>query len=334
MYKIFSIKNKNERKLLPSNLLMKFFLYICRVMKKRIGFDAERFVHIANEDLRSIKYSSLMSNLYIHSIGYYHSAQYHYIERKMGANEHILIYCIDGGGTVTIGDENFQLQKNQLIVIPPHIPHTYYANKISPWSIYWIHFLGSSADFFAESLRYPTNIEQGDSSRIEDRLNLFEEIFQTLNSGGGDISHIHYANCCFIHFLATIKYINVYRRIESEQEKSYGDKMVYRLIHYMNENLDKSLSNRDFASYIGYSESYLYRCFYKELGVAPLGYFIKLKIEKACSLLVETNLMVKHIAVKLGYDDPFYFSKVFSKAMGLSPANYRRENSLILHKIK
>ncbi|MFI3248393.1 MAG: AraC family transcriptional regulator [Rikenellaceae bacterium] len=294
-------------------------------MKRRIGFEGERFVHIASEELRRIKYSSLMNSLYIHSIGYYHTAEHHYVERSSGAQEYILIYCIDGGGTILIGDETHHLEENQLIIIPPHIPHTYYADKTSPWSIYWVHFLGSNAEFFAESFRYPTGIEHSDSSRIENRLNLFEEIFYTLNSGD-DSSHIHYANCCFVHFLATIKYLNIYRRIGSDREKSYGDKMVHRLIHYMNENIDKPLSNSDFATFVGYSESYLYRCFHKETGVAPSIYFQNLKIKKACSLLIDTNLMVKHIAVKLGYNDPFYFSKVFNKAMGVSPANYRKRD--------
>ncbi len=296
-------------------------------MKKSIGFEGERFVHVANEELRRIKYSSIMNNLYIHSIGYYHYAEHHYVERKAGAQEYIMIYCSANGGTVEIGNECYRLDESQFIIIPPHMPHRYFADKQQPWSIYWIHFSGHSAEFFAESYRYPTTIDSSDSSRIEERINLFEEIFHALDSSD-DASNIHYANCCFIHFMATIKYINVYRRVSGNQEKSYGDKMVHRLIHYMNENVDKTLSNSDFALYVGYSESYLYRCFYKEMGVAPFSYFLNLKIEKAAALLLDTNLQVKQISQKLGFSDPFYFSKLFSKVKGLSPLLYRKSRVL------
>ncbi len=297
-------------------------------MKRSIGFEGERFVHINSEELKRNKYSSLLNDLYIHSIGYYHSADHHFVDRPNGASEYIMIYCIDGGGSVKIEEEKFHLEQDQLVIIPPKTPHAYYADNNKPWSIYWVHFLGNNADFFAESFRYPVNIAQGDNSRIEYRKDLFEEIFNVLNTGD-DLSHMHYANSCFVHFMATIKYLNIYRRAGLNSRKSYGDKMIQRLIHYMNENVDKQLSNSDFARFIGYSESYLYRCFFKETGVAPSKYFLTLKIKKACVLLGETNLLVKHIAMKLGFNDPFYFSKMFCKEMGVTPSEYRINRSLI-----
>ncbi len=295
-------------------------------MRKRIGFEGERFVHINKEVLDRVKYSSLMSGLYIHSMGYYPHAEHHYVNRPQGAQEYILIYCIEGGGTVKIADELHRLEANQLIMIPPHTPHSYFADNATPWSIYWVHFLGHSADYFAESFRYPFSITTADNSRAQYRLSLFEEIFFTLNSGS-DTSHIHYANCCFMHFLATIKYFNIYRRSTPTQEKSYGDKMSIRLIHYMSENIDKQLTSRDFATYVGLSESYLYRCFFKEMGIAPSGYFMNLKVKKACVLLRDTNLLIKDIALKLGYKEQFYFSKIFTKVMGVSPSNYRKNKT-------
>ena len=47
-------------------------------------------------------------------------------------------------------------------------------------------------------------------------------------------------------------------------------------------------------------------------------------MEKARLLLRETDLKVREIAARLGYDDPFYFSNVFKKCVGVSPEQYRR----------
>ena len=49
-----------------------------------------------------------------------------------------------------------------------------------------------------------------------------------------------------------------------------------------------------------------------------------LKMEQACQLLDSTELSVKGVAAELGYDDPLYFSRQFSKTVGLSPRAYRR----------
>ena len=45
-------------------------------------------------------------------------------------------------------------------------------------------------------------------------------------------------------------------------------------------------------------------------------------------LLVHTNLSICEIAQKIGFDDPYYFSRLFKKEMGLSPAHYRKTHIL------
>ena len=55
-----------------------------------------------------------------------------------------------------------------------------------------------------------------------------------------------------------------------------------------------------------------------------MAYFIHLKIRKACELLDQTELTVQEIAVAIGYDDPYYFSRIFKKIQGVSPSAYRQ----------
>lgn len=300
------------------------------MMKKSIGFVGERFVHIQQKHLEEIKYSSLMDDLYIHSIGYYNKAENHYVKREHGCGQYILLYCTTGKGFVEMNGEKYTLCENRFIIIPSNTPHAYRADTKDPWSIYWIHFMGNNAEYFAETFCYPFQIEETENSRIENRLNLFEEIYFTLNTGD-DLAHLHYANCCFVYFMATLRYINIYRKIESRQKKSYGDRMIDRLTHYMNENIEKQLTNPDFAAFVGYSESYLYRRFYKETGMAPKHYFQSLKIKKSCVLLAETNLSVKDISLKLGFNDPYYFSKLFRQITEMSPTEYRKRHSIVSH---
>lgn len=80
----------------------------------------------------------------------------------------------------------------------------------------------------------------------------------------------------------------------------------------------------DYAKLAGMSPSHFIRCFKAELRVTPNVYYTRLRMEKARLLLRETDLKVREIAARLGYDDPFYFSNVFKKCVGVSPEQYRR----------
>ena len=63
----------------------------------------------------------------------------------------------------------------------------------------------------------------------------------------------------------------------------------------------------------------------KKTGYAPIDYFIRLKIQKACELLETTDQQVGEMGYSLGYPDIDYFSRLFKKVVGLSPRQYRAE---------
>jgi AraC family transcriptional regulator of arabinose operon len=63
--------------------------------------------------------------------------------------------------------------------------------------------------------------------------------------------------------------------------------------------------------------------FRKSRNHTPVDYFNRLKIQKACELLKTTDQPVGEIGESLGFTDPYYFSRLFKKTMGLSPRTYR-----------
>ncbi|MFR8355418.1 MAG: helix-turn-helix transcriptional regulator [Parabacteroides sp.] len=194
----------------------------------------------------------------------------------------------------------------------------------SPWTIDWIHFLEEAkALFFSSRFDKPTTVSPSAQSRIEERLDLFEEIFFTLNESTS-MDHMHYANLCFAHFLGSFLFIDVYRN--NFRPKEYSENVMNRVVHFMNDNIENNLKLADFANFCGYSESYFYRKFVKETGHSPMDYFTRMKINKACKLLIQTDMKVNQIAHKLGFKESQYFSRTFSNVMGLSPLEFRRQN--------
>ena len=71
--------------------------------------------------------------------------------------------------------------------------------------------------------------------------------------------------------------------------------------------------------------SHLCRAFKRKMGISPLEYLISIRIQKALSLLKETELSVAEVAAKVGYLDSNYFSKAIRRAAGSSPSEFRRQ---------
>lgn len=81
----------------------------------------------------------------------------------------------------------------------------------------------------------------------------------------------------------------------------------------------------DIANSIGVNRSYLTVIFKKVTGMSPQSYLMQFRMEKACELLESTEQPLREIARRVGYADPFTFSKTFKTQYGISPSAYRRQ---------
>ena len=307
-------------------IIIALFVFVSKMTvmaKLSIGFSGERFVFLPIPLIRLMEESALSSNLHIYSMGFFSRAQHHYINRPTGCGEYLLIYCVEGEGWIKLYNNKHNLSANQFIILPPNRPHAYAANDQNPWSIYWVHFQGTMASELSYGFDTPTQINPSAQSRISERLDLFEEIFFTLNESLTQHS-LNYANLCFSHFMASFRFIDIYRK--NRRRNNFSENIIRQAIHYMNENVQSSLTVNQLASFCGYSESYFYRKFIEETGHPPIDYFIKLKINKACELLIHTNIKMNQIAHKLGFKESHYFSRTFTKVMGISASEFRRLN--------
>ena len=86
---------------------------------------------------------------------------------------------------------------------------------------------------------------------------------------------------------------------------------------------------QDLARYIGIDRCYLTYSFKKQLNMSPQEFIIMYRLEIAAGLLKSTNLSVGAISKRIGYSDPFAFSKAFKKGYGMSPKIYRNHQEEI-----
>ena len=78
-----------------------------------------------------------------------------------------------------------------------------------------------------------------------------------------------------------------------------------------------------YAALSGVSETYFYRCFRRFSGKSPIEYRNMLRLSNAEAMLRRTEMRISEIAQTVGFDDPFYFCRLFTRTFGASPRKYR-----------
>jgi AraC-like DNA-binding protein len=294
-------------------------------MKIRDGFTGSRQIAVPPTIKNSMEEHPVGRDLYITEIGYYPHAAYHYCDRKMGCGEYIFIYCVDGLGWLNLAGDRIKVGKNQYFIIPAGTPHSYGAAEGRPWTIYWIHFCGGRAhDLVASLTGNLRNVEVSDSSRIEDRLKLFEEIYASLDRCL-TFDNMLYASLCLYHFWGTLVCLKQFR--EANANGRNQNDVMDSVIHYMRENIEKDLTMTELVKLSGYSAAQFHKLFCEHTGMSPKRYYLQLKIREACRYLSLTNMKVNQLCCKIGFSDPLYFTRIFSKSMGCSPRQYRRQQA-------
>lgn len=285
---------------------------------KEDGFENERKIIIPTESFAPYADHPMVQALYATDIGYYPRAARHHVERPKGSDQNILLYCLEGKGTVEIDGESFVLGASDALCIPRSAQHRYYADAQAPWSILWVHFKGENVSFFPIT---PCRVIHMNSTAADQRMmTLFRLVFRVLER--------NYSQGNFIYLSQVLSVIlsEVYFR-EKTNESPAGRRIVTKAVHYMTEHLSGQLRLEQLCDMFRISGSYLNVIFREETGHAPLDFFLHLKMQEACRLLEDPSMRVGEAARQLGYEDPYYFSRVFSRVIGMSPRAYRESHS-------
>ena len=280
---------------------------------QRDGFKNEILIILPIPLIEQLASHPLTASLYISDIGKFPQAPEHLVERTKGCRQYILIYCSQGSGWFQLeGEKKQQVNAQQYFVIPIEQGHCYGSDKTVGWTISWIHFSGTKAECYFDYLT------AGGSGKTYSGENFNEDLFQEIALDlklSSSFANASRASLALSGIFGNMIFPNASER-NNDIENS---------VRFMHDNLKKDLSLNEIAAKSALSVSRFSLLFKKHYQTSPIDYFIKLRMQRACQYLQTSPMKVREIAELLGYEDPYYFTRLFTRVIGMSPRQYRKQ---------
>ncbi|WP_165942898.1 AraC family transcriptional regulator [Marinomonas flavescens] len=275
-----------------------------------------RFV-IPHKTIIKLIDNKLSRDVYPLGAGYYQHAKGHRMER-LTHDDHLLIYCIEGKGKIRVNQKNIAVNSGDLVVLTRGTAHQYASSANFPWTIYWCHFDGVLSDDFINHLEIPIDkfvIHLGLHSNL---VNEFEALLEARHSSYHLNAFINAANQLrqILTHIALLQPL-----VRSQDADSFDLEKIHSLMHA---HIHEQLNIDTLASCVNLSKFHFIKRYKEATSTTPINHFIQLKIERACHLLDISTRTIAEIAFMLGYNDAYYFSRIFKKIMGISPTQYRK----------
>lgn len=243
---------------------------------------------------------------------------YYFDNSNRNINSYVFQYTLEGFGYCEVNGQIHTVDKGKafFIQIPSNTKYYYSdTNNIETnpgWKFLFVLFTGNGIHQYYEKI-------------VSSRGNVFNldinspamlsaiELFK--NAKEGLLNSTILASSTAFDFLCKLCYFT-----NSYNTYSYRNRQV---ISFLEQHFSNISGISEAADFIGVSQCHLTRSFSKDVGISPLEYLTKIRLNHALDLLVNTNETLDEIAHKCGYDNGNYFGKIFKKYMNCTPMTYR-----------
>jgi AraC-like DNA-binding protein len=230
---------------------------------------------------------------------------------------HCLIYCQSGSGILDYKNKKREVSAGDLVILTPNQDFTYQVNNNKAHAVFWINFQGTLALDFAQRLLMKMDDGLAHVSVLSNILSDFNHLLALGRRGYTATNVIH-----AVHILQqALSFLALQLRLSAFNNSSAFD--IDAVERLMRDNLHQELSLDTLAHYSKLSKFHFSKKFKELTDTSPIQHFINMKIQRACFDLDKTQHTIKQIGEGLGYNDPYYFSRLFKKSVGMSPKQYR-----------
>lgn len=238
---------------------------------------------------------------------------------QKGRRDYQILYVANGKTHFWFDDKEEIVSAGHMVLYKPEEIQKYvYYLEDNP-EVFWIHFTGSDVKNILAYHGISLDEHVFYCGVLPDYKALFRKIIQELQLCR--YGYEDYIASLFNDILLLVD------RQQHEQKKSTGNvqEQIERAAAYFNENYNTKISIDDYAESLHISTNWFIHNFKQYAGMSPAQYILSLRMVNAQSLLERTTYNIKEISEIVGYENPLYFSRVFKKEIGKSPAQYRKE---------
>lgn len=244
-----------------------------------------------------------------------------HISRKLLDYELILMMS----GTLYIRDAEteYSIHPGEYLIMTP--TELQAGTNPSKCSFYWMHFsVGQGQiEYYGQSkfqVKYEEDwiyVSKQGELRAPERLVVLMKQLQDMDK--------RYHETMINNYLATTILCELQNQVMADMQEKESEKkqLVGDIKEYVKMHLDEPLRVQDVAAHFGYNEKYLTTMFHKNTGKSIKEYIMEVKMERARTMLTDSNFPVSEIAFSLGFRSVQQFSGVFRKATGMSPSSFR-----------
>lgn len=220
-----------------------------------------------------------------------------------------------GSGTVSAAGGEWLVGPGDMFTLWPGVKIEYFEEPSAPWEYLWIHLIGSGTPEFVEAcgfLKEKPFLKAAVPDDVSRRLEFIHEAFGRRNP----------VEACAV--LSSL--YGMPPSCSPPPAPTAGNprrELVERVVATLETLLHTSLSVNELSTMFNVSRVTLFRAFEEVLGVSPMEYLDRKRMQKASMLLSETDHPVAFVAKACGYNNPKYFMRRFKSANNATPTAFR-----------
>ena len=234
---------------------------------------------------------------------------------------HEIYYMVSGRTKYVVGDELFNVEDGNIVIIPRGVFHTTDSENCTQSERFLISFDDALFDdetrCILDSL-LSHRLLNIPSNRRED----FESILLAVERYYGNDDPLARASLK-LHLLEALAFVCKYS-VEAVIDISDADRVVHKISDYINVHYKDELSLENLSRIFSISESYLSRKFKMVSGVGINEYITFVRIMNAERILRKQTCSITEVAERCGFNDSNYFSSVFKRIKGMTPLKFSK----------
>ena len=227
----------------------------------------------------------------------------------------IIHYVMKGAGYLIVNHRKYHVKAGESFLTRPYTLIEYYPVEENPWEYMWVDFLGNQVENWVEHTQFEEKNPVCSLKQEEKILPLFLKLLEM------DIYHQQRNEACGVLLSILGVYLDIFP-VECVGRSDEDEKRMEMAVLLIKNHYHKSEFHiQRLCEMLNISRVTLYRLFKSKTGISPKQYLLNYRIEQA-KLLLRMGTSVKNTAASCGFNDSFYFSRVFKEYTGSSPSRY------------